>query len=68
MWKDIYFSEYTVDCEKFSEISLPEIEYFYSHLNLEDIADADYAHVKRVSKDLEIKNVGQYHDLYVHYC
>ena len=30
---------------------------FHSHLNMEDITDADYAHVKRVCKDIEIKNL-----------
>ena len=34
--------------QTFNEISLPEKEYFYSHLNIEDIADADYAHGKMV--------------------
>ena len=32
---------------------------------MEDITDADYAHAKRICKDFEIKNVGEYHDLYV---
>ena len=32
---------------------------------MEDITDADYAHAKRVSKDFKIKNLGEYHDLYV---
>ena len=40
-------------------------EDFYSHLNMEDITDADYAHIKRVCKDSEIKNLGEYHDLYL---
>ena len=31
------------DWEKFNEPSLPEKEDFYSYLNLEDIADPDYA-------------------------
>ena len=53
------------DWEKFNETSLPEKEDFYSHLNIEDITDADYAHAKRVCKDFEIKNLGEYHDLYV---
>ena len=53
------------DWEKFNETSLPEIEDFYSHLNMEDITDADYAHAKRVCKDFEIKKIGEYHDLYV---
>ena len=32
---------------------------------MEDITDADYAHAKRVCKDFEIKNLGEYHDLHV---
>ena len=32
---------------------------------MEDITDADYAHAKKVCKDFEIKNLGEYHDLYV---
>ena len=32
---------------------------------MEDITDADYAHAKRVCKDFKIKNLGEYHDLYI---
>ena len=32
---------------------------------MEDITDADYVHTKRVCKDFEIKNLEEYHDLYV---
>ena len=39
------------DWEKLNETTLPEKEGFYSHLNMEDITDADYAHAKRVCKD-----------------
>ena len=53
------------DWEKFNETLLPEKEDFHSHLNMEDITDADYTHTKRVSKDFEIKNLGKYHNLYV---
>ena len=34
--------EYIDDWEKFNEILLFEKEDFYSHLNMEDISDADY--------------------------
>ena len=37
----------------------------YSHLNMEDITGADYAHAKRVCKEFEIKNLGEYHGLHV---
>ena len=32
---------------------------------MKDITDTDYVHRKRVYKDFEIKNVGEYYDLYV---
>ena len=63
--KGVFRYEYMDDCEKFNETSLPEKEDFYSHLNMKDITDADYAHAKTVRKDFEIKNLGEYHDLYV---
>ena len=40
---------------------------FYSKLNLEGISDADYEHVEKVLEAFEIKNLGEYHDLYVHF-
>ena len=32
---------------------------------MENITDADYTHAKNFCKDFEIKNIGEYHDLYV---
>ena len=47
------------DLEKFDEISLPEKNNFYSHLDMEDIADVDYVHAKIICcKDFEIENLG----------
>ena len=46
--KGIYFYEYMDDWEKFNETWLDEKEDFYYHLNMEDITDADYMHMKRV--------------------
>ena len=40
-------------------------KYFYRHLNIEDITDADYAHSKKVCKDFEMKNFREYQNLYV---
>ena len=51
--------------ETFDETSLPNKEAFYSSLNMEDITDVDYRNAERVFKNLNIKNLGDYHDLYV---
>ena len=62
--KGVYPYEYMVDWEKFNETLLLEKENFHSHLSIEDVTDADYAHAKRVCKNFEIKNVAKYYDLY----
>ena len=41
------------DWEKCNETSLPEKKDFYSHLNMEDITDADYAQQKEFVKILQ---------------
>ena len=51
--------------EKFDENTIPPKEAFYSELNLENITDKDYEHVKKVREVFEIKNLGEYHDIYV---
>ena len=38
---------------------------FYSHLNMENITETNFPHAKRICKDFEIKNEGEYRDLYV---
>ena len=62
--KGVYPYEYMDSWEKFNE-TLPDKESFYSKLNKEDITDEDYAHAQKVWKVFEIKNLGEYHDLYV---
>ena len=51
--------------ERFNETSLPPKKSFYSELNLEDISDKDYLHAQKVWDVFEIRNLGEYHDLYV---
>ena len=50
---------------KFNETSLPDKEVFYSELNKEGITDKNYVHAQKVWKVFEIKDIGEYHDLYV---
>ena len=63
--KGVYPDEYMDDWEKSNKTSLPEKEKFYSNLNMENITDTYYMHAKRVCKDFEIKNLGEYYDLYL---
>ena len=51
--------------ERFNETSLPPKESFYSELNLEDVSDKHYLHAQKVWGVFEIKNLGEYHELYV---
>ena len=51
--------------ERFNETSLPEKKAFYSELNLEDVTDKDYVQAQKLFKELKLKNLGDYHDLYV---
>ena len=53
------------NCERFDEMSLPSNESFYSNLNMENIDDIDYRHGNNVFKRFKLKNLGEYHDLYV---
>ena len=63
--KGVYPYECMDSWEKFDETSLPPKEDFYSELNLEGISDKDYAHALNVWDVFEIRNRGDYHDLYV---
>ena len=54
--KGVYPYEYMDDLEKFNKTTLPEIEKYYSNLIYSNL---------RVSKDFEIRNLGEYHDLYL---
>ena len=51
--------------DSFNEESLPDKESFYSNLHLENITDEDYKHAQKVWEVFKIKNLGEYHDLYV---
>ena len=63
--KGVYPYECMDSWERFNETLLPPKESFYSELNLEDISDKGYLHAQKVWDVFEIKNLGEYHDLYV---
>ena len=63
--KGVYPYKYMDSWGKFDETTLPSKEVFYSNLNLEDISDEDYAYAQKVLDVFKIKNLGEYHYLYV---
>ena len=62
--KGVYPYDYINCVERFTEISLPPIEAFYSQLNDEGISDEDYEHAQNVWKTFNMKSLRDYHDLY----
>ena len=46
-------------------MKLPLREAFYSKLNMTGVKDKDYEHANRVWKEFAIKNLGEYHNLYL---
>ena len=57
--------EYMDNWERSDETSLPDKESFYTRLNMENIDDINYRHGNNVFKKFKLKNLGEYHDLYV---
>ena len=63
--KVVYPYEYMDDWDKFKETLLPDKKAFYSELYLEQITNIDYIHAPKVLEDFKLKNLGEYHDLYL---
>ena len=63
--KGVYPCDYMDPFQKFSETQLPKRDDFYSLLTDEEISESDYAHAQKVWETFGIKNMGQYHDLYL---
>ena len=50
---------------KFEETKLPSKKAFHSNFNMNGINDYDYKHAQKVWKEFKLKNLGEYHDLYL---
>ena len=62
--KGVYPYE-NMDCwEKFDDL-LPSIDKFYSKFNMSGISKKDYKHMRNIWDNLKLKNMGDYHDLYL---
>ena len=63
--KGVYPYEYMDDFEKFKKQSLPKKTSFFSRLKQEKISEEDFLHAQKVWKEFELKNMGDFHDLYL---
>ena len=63
--KGVYPYEYMDSWDRFNETRLPSIDKFYSKLNGVGISGDNYKHATNVWNEFDIKNLGEYHDLYL---
>ena len=63
--KVVYPYESMDSLERCNETTLPNKKAFYSKLYLEDITDEDYIYATKAFEEFKLKNLGEYHDLYV---
>ena len=63
--KGVYPYEFMDDFEKFKKQSLQKKTSFFSRLKQEKVSDEDFEHAQKVWKEFELKNMGDFHDLYL---
>ena len=63
--KGVYPYDYMDSWDRFNETSLPPIEKFYSKLTGSGISTEDYEHATKVWNEFNLRNLGDYHDLYL---
>ena len=61
--KGVYPYEHITSWDRFEDTELPPIESFYSSLNMS--GESDYQHAQQIWEEFGIRNVGDYHDLYL---
>ena len=63
--KGAYPYDYMDSFDKFKQTTLPQKDKFYSILTDEHISNEAYDHAKQVWKVFKLKNMGEYHNLYL---
>ena len=63
--KGVYPYDYMDSFDRYDEQTLPAKKEFYSIMNDQHILDEDYNHAQNVWKTFKLRNMGEYHDLYL---
>ena len=63
--KGVYPYEFMDGFEKFEKRQLPKKTSFFSRLNQEKVTDANYQRAQKIWEEFAIKNMGEFHDLYL---
>ena len=63
--KGVYPYDYFTSFDKFREKQLPPKKEFYSNLTESNIEDDEYERALRIWEHFGLRNLGQYHDLYL---
>ena len=64
-WDEIGNNPEVDSWDKFEEKQLPSKDEFYSKLNMSGISEKDHQHACKVWNEFGLKNMGDYHDLYL---
>jgi hypothetical protein len=63
--KGVYPYSFVTDATKFMIKQLPPKSAFYNSLSKTDISNEEYQHAQRVWDEMDLKTMGDYHDLYL---
>ncbi|CAI2192200.1 8677_t:CDS:2, partial [Funneliformis geosporum] len=63
--KRVFLYDWTNSWDKFNRTKLPQRKDFYSILSQQNISKEDYEHAQKVWQEFEMKNFGEYDDLYL---
>ena len=63
--KGVYPYDYMDSTDRFQEKKLPSIQAFHSNIKGESISESDYVHATEVFNTFKLKDLGEYHDLYL---
>ncbi|XP_064464359.1 uncharacterized protein LOC135375618 [Ornithodoros turicata] len=63
--KGVFCYNFVTTFEAYNELSLPPRDQFFNTLNGTEVSEEDYCHAQRVFEKFQLRNLGEYSDLYL---